>query len=260
MRIALGVLEADAGDVRWAGRPVGREERARFGYMPEERGLYPRMRVGDQLVHFARLHGLDAGAARRAAAETLELVGLADRADTRTEELSLGNQQRAQVAVALVHDPVLLVLDEPFSGLDPIGVEVLGGVLRARAQAGVPVLFSSHQLELVEQLCDDVAILRAGRVVAAGPVEELRLGGVRRYRVDVDGAGEAWVGGVHGATVAHRDAEGIVVAFEGDDQELLEAARRAGAVRRFGPDEQRLADVFREAVAGLSELDPAVAR
>jgi len=125
MRIVLGVLEPDAGAVRWKGRPLDAPARARFGYMPEERGLYPKMRVADQLVHFARLHGIGATEARAAAARWLERLGLADVADRRTETLSLGNQQRAQLGAALVHDPELLVLDEPFSGLDPVGVDVL---------------------------------------------------------------------------------------------------------------------------------------
>src|SRR4051794_19955610 len=154
MRIVLGVLEPDSGEVRWRGRPVTAAARARVGYMPEERGLYPKMRVADQLVDFARLHGLGLPGARAAAATWLERLGLEQVARRRTETLSLGNQQRAQLAAALVHDPELLVLDEPFSGLDPVGVDVLSEVLRERARAGVPVVFSSHQLELVERLCD----------------------------------------------------------------------------------------------------------
>src|SRR4051812_8426084 len=157
MRIVLGVLAPDAGEVRFRGRPVDAAARARFGYMPEERGLYPKMRVADQLVHLARLHGLGAARAQAAAAELLERLGIADRAGARTETLSLGNQQRVQLSVALVHDPELLVLDEPFSGLDPVGVDVLADVLLERVRAGVAVLFSSHQLELVERLCDAVA-------------------------------------------------------------------------------------------------------
>jgi ABC-2 type transport system ATP-binding protein len=256
MRIALGVLQADGGEVRWDGRPVTAGDRARFGYMPEERGLYPRMKVADQVEHFARLHGLDGAAARRATAEALELVSLADQAHTRTDALSLGNQQRVQLAVALVHDPALLVLDEPFSGLDPIGVDVMAEVLRQRAAAGVPVVFSSHQLDLVERLCDVVAIVRDGRIVAQGAVADLRRRGGRRFRVAVDdrGAGDgepAWLAGVAGAALAGRDDGALLVTLDdgADDQALLDAARAAGPVRAFAPDEPRLADVFREAIA-----------
>jgi ABC-2 type transport system ATP-binding protein len=252
MRIVLGVLEPDAGEVRWRGRPAGAAARARFGYMPEERGLYPKMRVADQLVHFARLHGLDLAGARAATATWLGRLGLEEVARRRTETLSLGNQQRAQLAAALVHDPELLVLDEPFSGLDPVGVDVLSEVLRERARAGVPVVFSSHQLELVERLCDAVAIVRAGRVVASGRVAELRARrGGRRWRVEVTGAGADWVAGVPGASVtAGRDGT-LVVSLEpgADEQLLLDAARRAGRVRRFAPEEPSLAQLFREVIA-----------
>ena len=174
MRIVLGVLAADAGEVRWRGRPLDREARRRFGYMPEERGLYPKMRVLDQLVHLARLHGFGAAEARRSSEALLERLGLAERAGDRTEALSLGNQQRVQLAAALVHDPELLVLDEPFSGLDPIGIATMAGVLRERAAAGVGVVFSSHQLDLVEEVCEDVVIISRGRVVAEGGIEELK--------------------------------------------------------------------------------------
>jgi ABC-2 type transport system ATP-binding protein len=252
MRIVLGVLEPDGGEVRWQGRRVAAADRAGFGYMPEERGLYPKMRVADQLVHLARLHGVPTGAARTAASEWLERLGLADVADRRTETLSLGNQQRAQLGAALVHDPDLLVLDEPFSGLDPVGVDVLSEVLRDRARAGVPVVFSSHQLELVERLCDAVAIVRDGRVVASGRVADLRARrGGRRWRVELAAAGEDWLGAVPAASVVARDNGAVVVELgpEADEQALLDAARRAGRVRRFAPEEPTLAELFREAVA-----------
>jgi ABC-2 type transport system ATP-binding protein len=252
MRIVLGVLEPDGGAVRWNGRPVDAAARARFGYMPEERGLYPKMRVADQLVHLARLHGIDAAAAQAAAARWLERLGLAEVAGRRTETLSLGNQQRAQLGAALVHDPDLLVLDEPFSGLDPVGVDVLSEVLRERARAGVPVVFSSHQLELVERLCDAVAIIRDGRVVASGRVADLRAQrGGRRWRVEVAGARAGWAEAVAGAEVLLSDNGAVVVELgdAADEQALLDAARRAGRVRRFAPEEPTLAQLFREAVA-----------
>jgi ABC-2 type transport system ATP-binding protein len=172
MRIILGVLAADGGEVRWRGEPVRTETRTRFGYMPEERGLYPKMRVRAQLTYFAALHGVDAP--EEAADRWIERLGIGERAGDRVEELSLGNQQRVQLAAALVHEPELLVLDEPFSGLDPVGVDVLSGVLAEYAATGVPVVFSSHQLELVERLCEAVAIIKDGRLVASGTVEELR--------------------------------------------------------------------------------------
>ena len=177
MRIVLGVLEADAGEVFWDGKPLGAAERRRFGYMPEERGLYPKMKVGDHLIYLARLHGLSTGEAKSAAWKWMERLGVAERSQDKVEALSLGNQQRVQLAAALIHDPEALVLDEPFSGLDPVGVDALSEVLAERAGEGVPVVFSSHQLELVERLCDSVAIINGGRLVAGGAVSELGTSG-----------------------------------------------------------------------------------
>jgi ABC-2 type transport system ATP-binding protein len=252
MRIALGVLAADGGEVRWQGRPVTFETRRRFGYMPEERGLYPKMRVVEQLVYFARLHGLDAAAAHAAADRLTERLGVAERRDDAVEKLSLGNQQRVQLAAALVHDPEVLVLDEPFSGLDPVGVDALAGVLLEKAREGVPVVFSSHQLELVERLCDSVGIISAGRMVASGSVRELRAReGRRQLRVVVAGAAPGWAAGLPGIRVVSERRDELVLELSdgGDDQQVLAAAARAGRVEHFSWREPTLAELFREAVA-----------
>jgi ABC-2 type transport system ATP-binding protein len=254
MRIVLGVLEPDRGEVRWQGAPVDAEMRRRFGYMPEERGLYPKMRVRDQVVYFARLHGHDREGAQDAADRWIERLGLTERAGDRTEQLSLGNQQRVQLAVALVHDPVVLVLDEPFSGLDPVGVDVMSGVLRELAAAGAPVVFSSHQLELVERLCEAVAIVKDGRLVAAGRVEDLRARGAhdRRVRVAIEGDGDgAWLAGVPGAEVVARERGGLLVRLSdgAEPERVLDAARAAGTVVHFSLDRPTLTDLFREVVA-----------
>jgi ABC-2 type transport system ATP-binding protein len=181
MRIVCGLLAADAGSVTWRGAPIDARTRLRIGYMPEERGLYPKMRAREQLEYFGVLHGLSHRAARAAATEWLVRLGLGDRAAARIEQLSQGNQQRVQLAASLVHRPDLLVLDEPFAGLDPIVCEALTGVLREQAARGVPVLFSSHQLELVEHICEAVAIIDRGRLVACGPVDELLAGRTSRF-------------------------------------------------------------------------------
>jgi ABC-2 type transport system ATP-binding protein len=248
MRIVLGVLSPDAGTVCFGGQPVDRDMRTRFGYMPEERGLYPRMPVAEQLEHLARLHGRSAAEAREKAATLLERLGISARAKDKTEELSLGNQQRVQLAAALVHDPELLVLDEPFSGLDPVGVDVLADVLLERVRDGVPVLFSSHQLELVERLCDDVAIIKAGRLVAAGEVKELRRQGGRRIAAEVDGAKPGWADGLDGVE-ATDDAHTFALAEGADEQLLLDAARRSGRVVRFAPAERSLVELFRAVIS-----------
>ena len=186
MRIIMGVLEGDGGTVTWNGAPVDAAARRRIGYMPEERGLYPKMKVGGQLTYLARLHGADRAGAERAAQEWTERLGLAERRGDDVQKLSLGNQQRVQLAAALIGDPGLLILDEPFSGLDPVAVDVMSEVLRERAAAGVPALFSSHQLDVVERLCDRIVIIRSGRLVAAGTIEELRATAAPHWRVVVD--------------------------------------------------------------------------
>jgi ABC-2 type transport system ATP-binding protein len=251
MRIALGVLEPDEGEVLWQGRPVRRDDQRQFGYMPEERGLYPKMRVDRQLRYLAELHGRAPDEAAAAVHRWTDRLGLGELAEKPVEELSLGNQQRVQLSAALVHDPRVLILDEPFSGLDPIGTEVMSEVLRERASEGAAVIFSSHQLDLVERLCDDVAIVSRGRIVAAGAVEELRTERSRpRLRVQVDTTAEDWLGGVPGAELVGGGNGNVLVELaEGaDDQLVLDAARRAGRVRRFEPARPTLAELFREVV------------
>jgi ABC-2 type transport system ATP-binding protein len=254
MRIVLGVLEPDRGEVRWQGRPLDAAMRRRCGYMPEERGLYPKMRVRDQIVYLARLHGHSAAHAAAAADRWIERLGLSERAGDRTEQLSLGNQQRVQLAGALVHDPDVLVLDEPFSGLDPVGVDVMSGVLRELAAAGAPVVFSSHQLDLVERLCEAVAIVKDGRLVASGRVDDLRAGGARepRVRVTVEGDGDgAWLADVPGAELVARERGGLLVRLMPGTapDRVLDAARGAGSVVHFSLDQPTLTDLFREVVA-----------
>ncbi|HEU5426809.1 MAG TPA: ATP-binding cassette domain-containing protein [Actinocrinis sp.] len=253
MRIILGVLAADEGELTWNGSSLTREARQRFGYLPEERGLYPKMTVADQVVYLGRLHGLDRAAAVRRTAELLDRLGLGERAGDKLEKLSLGNQQRAQIAAALVHDPELLVLDEPFSGLDPLAVDVVVQVLRERAAAGVPVLFSSHQLDVVERLCDDLVIIADGMIRAAGPRERLRSDHtLPRYQLRVDGdtGDTGWLRDVPGVTLL--DLDGARAVFElapgTDDQEILRAALARSPVRSFGPVVPTLSEIFREVI------------
>ena len=257
MRIAMGLARPDAGEVRWRGRPLDEAARRRIGYMPEERGLYPKMKVGEQVAYFARLHGLDAAAAHRASDEWVERLGLGARRGDRVEKLSLGNQQRVQLAAALVSRPEVLILDEPFSGLDPVGVDSLADALLEQCRAGVPVLFSSHQLDLVERLCDSVGILARGRMVAAGTVEELRRReGGRLLRVVVPDAGRGWAEGLPGVrVVSQQGGDTLLELAPGtDDQDVLAAALRTGRVTHFAWREPTLVELFREAVA-----DPATA-
>jgi ABC-2 type transport system ATP-binding protein len=252
MRITLGLAQADAGEVRWKGRPVTAEDRRGFGYMPEERGLYPKMTALDQIVYFARLSGMAAGDARAAAVAILESIGVAERSGEPVERLSLGNQQRCQLAAALVTSPELLVLDEPFSGLDPVGVDNLASVLQAQVDKGTAVVFSSHQLELVERLSDEVTIIDEGRVVASGPVNEVRRSrGADQIKVELVDGGTGWADGLAAATVVARVGEEVVLELVpgGDDQAVLDAARRAGRVRSFRREAPSLSELFREVVS-----------
>ncbi|MDR6169067.1 ATP-binding cassette domain-containing protein [Curtobacterium sp. SORGH_AS_0776] len=249
MRILLGVLQADAGTVSIDGTTIGPADRGRFGYMPEERGLYPKMPVSEQITYFARLHGVDKRTAASRTTDLLDRLGLAPHATDAVEKLSLGNQQRVQVAAALAHDPEVLVLDEPFSGLDPMAVDVVLAVLREAAAGGVPVLFSSHQLDVVERLCDDVVVIAGGTIRAAGPQDELRKqAGPAAWELLVDGD-VAWLRDEPGVTV--REFDGGYAVFEADDataQRVLQRAVQHGTVGSFSPRVPRLSEVFREVV------------
>jgi ABC-2 type transport system ATP-binding protein len=249
MRVVLGVVEPDAGTVTWQGRPVDSGVRGRIGYMPEERGLYPKMKVGAQLRYLARLHGLSREQATAAVERWTEALGVAGRLDDEVQKLSLGNQQRVQLAAALAHDPEVLVLDEPFSGLDPTAVEVMSGVLRDKAAAGVPVIFSSHQLDLVERICDRVGIIAEGRMVAVGSVEELRSQEGEAV-FDVDGPPPGWEAALAGAQVVLAEGGRTRVRVEPgtDDQQVLRAALAAGPVHEFRRYRPPLTELYRDVV------------
>jgi ABC-2 type transport system ATP-binding protein len=259
MRCIFGLATPDSGATRWDGAPIDADTRLRFGYMPEQRGLYPRMRVAEQLSYFGQHHGLSRSDARRKSGEWLERFGLADRAKSKLEDLSHGNQQRVQLATALVHDPELLVLDEPFSGLDPIGIATMADVLSERARAGVGVVFSSHQLDLVEEVCEDVVIISRGRVVAEGAIEELKARSGRRHvDVEVAGSGGNWLDGTNHHTVLERDGDRVrlLVDESVDLDALLRTARAAGEVRRFSYEPPKLSELFMEAVNAPQPRQP----
>ena len=267
MRAIVGVQALDSGAVRWNCAPIDQDARRRIGYMPEERGLYPSMRVVEQLEYLARLHGLTQQRALSAARYWSDRLGLAGRSQQKIEALSLGNQQRVQLAAALVHEPELLVLDEPFSGLDPVGVDAMSEVLTERAAAGVTMLFSSHQLDLVEHLCTSVAIIHRGALVAHGTVEDLAHGGQLRIAVRVAGDDKArWLSGLSpgpGELPAGATVEGIAggtatisLARREDAQTILDLARKAGPVEQFGFVRRRLSEVFRDAVGRDSGPSP----
>lgn len=251
MRSIFGLVKPDSGSVTWDGEPIRHEERQRFGYMPEQRGLYPKMRARDQIAYLGRLHGMATEWAHDAAVEWLVRFGLEDRQDDPVEALSHGNQQRVQLAAALVHDPELLVLDEPFSGLDPLAVETMSDVLREQAAAGKAVVFSSHQLDLVEDLCEEVAIINDGTVVVSGAVGELKdAAPIRHLELDIDGDPNELIGLLDGvrSTVANGTGVTVILDAEADIRGLLARAQDAGKLRHFAYTTPSLSDLFREAV------------
>jgi ABC-2 type transport system ATP-binding protein len=249
MRAIFGLVSPDAGTIRWRGHAVSDADRRRFGYMPEERGLYPRMRVADQLVFLGRLSGLPASAAARQADRWLNVLGLGDRTASRLDDLSHGLQQRVQLAAALVHAPDLLVLDEPFSGLDPIAMESMSALLVDIARHGKAVLFSSHQLDVVEHLCEDVVVIDSGHVVLSGELDKIRDAAPDRYlELTVAADPERLLNLPGTRVVAHNgDRVRLRVARAVDPIALL--GQLDGDLVRMSYEPPTLSELFRAAVA-----------
>ncbi len=253
MRVMLGVLRPDHGEVIRTGARVVREDRRTWGYMPQERGLYPGMRAGDQVVHFGRLHGLSRRDATHRAHALLAELDLEDRWDERTDKLSGGMQQRLQLAATLVHDPEVIVLDEPFSGLDPGAVASLSATLKQRAKSGCTMVFSSHQLDLVQDLCEDIVMVDRGHTVLHGNVASLRASsGQRQLRLSVLAADHDWLRACPGVTVIREEADGLRLDVGPgiDPLAVLDAARAAGTVVDFGLDLPSLSQLFLAAADG----------
>jgi ABC-2 type transport system ATP-binding protein len=252
MRVMLGVIDPDAGEVTWDGRPLGFAARERWGYMPQERGLYLKMRVGDQLVYMGRLKGLSKADAERRARELLAALSLEDRWGDKIETLSGGMQQRVQLASAMLHDPDVLVLDEPFAGLDPSAVDELVEVVRQHVSGGRTVVFSSHQLDLVEDLCESIILIDEGRVVLDGELHALKAAsGDRILRVAVDDVADPdWPRRLQGAELVSRDASETLLRLEPGVEPLavLDQVRALGTIHDFGLELPRLSQLFREAV------------
>lgn len=249
MRMIMGVLAAHGGEVLLGGEHLTAQLRSSFGYMPEERGLYPKQPIIDQLVYLGQLHRMSARDARAGALELLERFGLADRSKDKLEALSLGNQQRVQIAASLLHRPTVLILDEPFSGLDPLAVDAMVELLRERTAEGVPVLFSSHQLDLVDRLCDSLVVLQKGEVVAAGSGTELRARAAQRHLL-IAAPDAGWIREEPGVAVI--DVEGSNAVLEIQDaataQRLLAKAMARGTVEEFAPIRRSLSELYREVV------------
>ncbi|MEO6651683.1 MAG: ATP-binding cassette domain-containing protein [Ilumatobacteraceae bacterium] len=245
MRIIFGVLDPNAGSIHWRGRPATADDRRRWGYMPQERGLYREMRTLDHLVWLARLYGIERNEARTRSIDLLERLGLADRAHDPIKDLSGGMAQRVQLAAAMVHGPDLLVLDEPFAGLDPGAIEFLSELIDDHVSRGGNLLFSSHQLDLVENLCQRIVMIHDGSVVLSGTVRDLKRTSADRYlRVDsvVD---ELWTVGC-GVEVVTTDASGsrLLLAPGADAAHVLDAIRANTAVHDFAVEAPQLSELF----------------
>ena len=258
MRILFGVLTPDAGSLSWHDRPVTDDDRRAWGYMPQERGLYRDMRVLDLLVWIARLHGLDRTEGRRRARALLEQLDLAARERDKISALSGGMAQRVQLAAAMVHEPELLVLDEPFAGLDPLAVRFLSDVITEHTRAGRNLLFSSHQLDLVEDLCETITLLHHGRVVLHGDLRTLKAESPNRsLRVDV-AVDPSWVA-PDACTITSVDASGtrLRLAPHADPGAVLDAIRTHGRVDDFGVEAPSLSELFLEAAGSDTETEAA---
>lgn len=254
MRVIFGLLTPDSGEVRLGGEKVTKADSKHFGYMPEERGLYQKMTVEDQLVYFGRLHGLSRENARTKALHWLDRFGLVGQAGSKIEALSLGNQQRVQLVAALIHDPQVLILDEPFSGLDPIATASMAEVMHEIVKAGKTLIFSSHQLDLVESICEKVAIIKDGSLVAYGDVDELTKGDDLEIELVTSSFDLSWVSDVSGVEGFSENDGRVRVRLLHPyvSQDLLRAALANGDVREFTFRKKKLSEVFLQAVATKS--------
>jgi ABC-2 type transport system ATP-binding protein len=252
MRAVFGLVALDAGSVRWRGRDIAPADRVRFGYMPEERGLYPRMGVRDQLVYLGRLSGRARADVARSVDQWLVRLSLDARGGDRLDVLSHGNQQRVQLIAALVNEPEMLVLDEPFSGLDPVAMHAMAALLQELAAGGATVLFSSHQLDLVADLCEDVVIIDRGHVALTGTLDDLRAAMPQRF-VDVRFRGPApdWSGLTTAQVIdADQGRARLRVESAADVAAVVAVAGRDAEVVSLVYEPPTLSELFRRAVGG----------
>jgi len=261
MRIVLDILRPDAGTATWAGTATTDVPRETWGYLPEERGLYPRLQVLDQLVFFASLYGIPRDVAAARGREWLARFRISDYEKRRAEELSKGNQQKVQLIAAILHEPVVLLMDEPFVGLDPVNVALLKEAFEEMQGRGTTLVFSTHQMEMVEELCESVALIDMGRLVLAGPLRDVkRSTGRRIVRLAVDGKSTdgaendetpAWLTSLSGVRVSRRgqDYTELAVDREVDPEVILHAALDHGErVTNFLIADPSIEDIFIERV------------
>ena len=209
IRIIMGVFGADGGEVTLDGKPFDRDA-VKIGYLPEERGLYPKKPIIDQLVYFARLHGMDNASAVRSVDRWLGRLGMTEYRDKRLDTLSKGNQQKIQLITALAHDPSIVILDEPFSGLDPVNAKLLKDVVKEQIAEGKAVIFSSHQMNYIEEFCDRIAILHGGKIAVCGALADIKRS-FGRDRLEVRGPDAAAIAARFGDSAKLEDDGAVVV-------------------------------------------------
>ncbi|HCR49941.1 MAG TPA: ABC transporter [Bacteroidetes bacterium] len=255
IRMITYITTPDEGRVLFQGKPVGTWSQDRMGYMPEERGLYKKMKIGEQLIFMAELKGLSPSEARKQVRYWLERFGASDWANKKTEELSKGMQQKVQFISTIAHNPDLIILDEPFSGLDPVNAELLREVILELKNIGKTILFASHRMEQVEQMCDDICLIAHGKAVLTGSLREIKRSfGRNTVEVEFEGSDE-WItqaGGLHGISVKARtrNRAELVIAQEAQAQKILQMAIGAGvAIIRYELMEPSLNEIFIRTVA-----------
>ena len=258
MRMILDILRPDSGSITWNGRDVREVPRRNWGYLPEERGLYPKMRVDEQLLFLARLNGLSKQAAEKELTDWLERFQISANRKKKIEELSKGNQQKVQFLATILHDPTILVMDEPFSGLDPVNANVLKEAFLEMHRRGKTILFSTHQLEQAEELCQEIVIINKGQSVVAGSVREVkRKPGRQVARLKLDNDAEAaWLEQLAGVQVTKRREDYIEMQLPAhlNPNVIVEAAlQHGGIISRFEIAEPSLTNIFIELV-GMSAL------
>jgi ABC-2 type transport system ATP-binding protein len=264
MRIVLDIIRPDSGRVVWQGKRNTELPRDTWGYLPEERGLYAKMKVIDQLVFFARLQGVSRRSADRDARDWLERFRIPEYADRRAEQLSKGNQQKIQFIAAILHDPDVLLMDEPFTGLDPVNVALLKEAFLEIKNQGKTIVFSTHQMEQVEELCQAIAILDRGQLVLGGTVRDVRRSTGRQVvRLAVEGdSGMPWLEEIPGMRVTRRgeDYSEADVATGFDPAVVLQAALARGCrIRHFEVTDPSLEQIFIERVGRIDDSERTLA-
>jgi ABC-2 type transport system ATP-binding protein len=250
IRVVLGIFVPDSGSVLVLGHEQPLSVRDRLGYLPEERGLYPRMRIDEQLAFLGTIRGLTLREAKRRAGEWLERLGLAEKAKSQTLELSKGMQQKVQFAAAVIHEPDLVVLDEPFSGLDPVNTRLLKDLILEQKTRGATVVLSTHRMDQVEQMCESICLIHQGRTVLTGKLDEIRASyGKSTVRLDYDGDASSLAGlkGVREVRDSGRSAN-LLMEPETDAQEVLRQLLDRVTVRGFSLEEPSVEDIFLDKV------------